>query len=215
MVGHGGQKRTLKVAKKYFVWPKMEKEIIEYVRSCKVCQTMKARRGKAFGLLQQMSIPSRPWDVISMDFIVDLPPSKGYNMLMVVVDFFSKQAHFIPAKSLLTSNQVAQLFFKYIFKYHGLPEIIVSDRDPRFTSGFWQELFKILGTQLRMSTSAHPQTNGHTKMLNQGIEDYICCYIKAYQSNWVEHVDMLEFYYNATIHSTTYFSPFELSTQLS
>ena len=92
----------------------MEKEIIEYVRSCKVCQTMKARRGKAFGLLQHMPIPSRPWDVISMDFIVDLPPSKGYNTLMVVVDFFSKQAHFIPAKPPLTSNQVAQLFFKYI-----------------------------------------------------------------------------------------------------
>ena len=212
MAGHGGQKRTLKVAKKYFVWPKMEKEIIEYIRSCKVCQTVKARRGKAFGLLQQMQIPSRPWDVISMDFIVDLPPSKGYNTLMVVVDFFSKQAHFIPAKPPLTSNQVAQLFFKYIFKYHGLPEIIVSDRDPRFTSGFWQELFKILGTQLRMSTSAHPQTDGQIVRLNQGIEDYIRCYIKADQSDWVEHVDMLEFSYNATIPSATGFSPFELST---
>ena len=69
---------------------------------------------------------------------------------MVVVDFFSKQAHFIPPKPHLTSNQVAQLFFKYIFKYHGLPEIIMSDRDPRLTSGFWQELFKILGGSVRL-----------------------------------------------------------------
>ena len=85
MVGYGGQKQTLRATKEYFMWTKMEKEIIEYVRSCKVCQTMKARRGKAFGLLQQMPILSRPWDVISMDFIIDLPPSKGYNTLMVVV----------------------------------------------------------------------------------------------------------------------------------
>ena len=125
----------------------MEEEIINYVRTCKVCQAVKARRGKALGLLQQMLIPSRPWDVISMDFIVDLPPSRGHNILMVVVDFFSKQAHFIPAKPPLTANHVAHLFFKYVFKYHGLPKIIISDRDPRFTSSFWQGLFGVLGTR--------------------------------------------------------------------
>ena len=107
MVGHGGQKQTLRVAKKYFLWPKMEKEIIEYTPSFRVCQPMQARWGKAFGLLQQMRILSRPWDVISMDFIIDLPPSKGYNTLMVVVDFFSKQAYFILAKLPLTANDIA------------------------------------------------------------------------------------------------------------
>ena len=136
LAGHGRQKRTLLAVKKYFMWPRMEEEIINYVRTCKVCQAVKARRGKALGLLQQMPIPSRPWDVINMDFIVDLPPSRGHNILMVVVDFFSKQAHFIPAKPPLTANHVAHIFFKYIFKYHGLPEVIISDRDPRFTSSF-------------------------------------------------------------------------------
>ena len=121
LTGHGGQKRTLLAVKKYFMWPRMEEEIIDYVRTCKVMPDVKARRGKALGLLQQMLIPSRPWDVISMDFIVDLPPSRGHNILMVVVDFFSKQAHFIPTKTPLTTNHMAHLFFKYIFKYHGLP----------------------------------------------------------------------------------------------
>ena len=89
---------------------------------------------------------------------------------MVIVVFFPKQAHFVPAKPPLTTQHVAHLFFKHVFKYHGLPEIIVSDRDPRFTGGFWQELFQILGTQLRMSSSAHPQTDGQTERLNQGIQ---------------------------------------------
>ena len=212
MAGHGGQKCTLKAVKKFFVWPRMEHEIIDYIRSCQVCQAVKARRGKALGLLQQMPVPSRPWDVISMDFIIDLPSSKGFCILMVIVDFFSKQAHFVPAKPPLTAQHVAHLFFKHVFKYHGLPEIIVSDRNPRFTSGFWQELFRILGTQLRMSSSAHPQTDGQTERLNQGIEDYIRCYVKADQTDWVEHIDMLEFCYNAAIHSSTGFSPFELAT---
>ena len=159
-----------------------------------------------------MPIPSRPWQVISMDFIVDLPPSRGYTILMVVVDFFTKQAHFIPAKTPLTTLQVAKLFFKYIFKYHGLPQAIVSDRDSRFTSLFWQELFKTLGTELRLSSSFHPQTDGQTERLNRGIEDYIRCYIQPNQKNWVDLLDTLEFCYNSAVHSATGFTPFRLST---
>ena len=85
VVWHGGQKQTLRATKEYFMWTKMEKEIIEYTPSFRVCQPMQARGGKAFGLLQQMRILSRLWDVISMDFTIDLPPSNGYNTLMVVV----------------------------------------------------------------------------------------------------------------------------------
>ena len=98
-----------------------------------------------------------------MDFMLELPMSKGHNALMVVVDYFSKQAHLIPVRPPLTAIHVAQLFFKHVFKYHGLPQAIVSDRDPRFTCKFWQELFKLLGTQLRMCSVAHPQTNGQTE----------------------------------------------------
>ena len=108
-----------------------------------------------------------------MDFIVDRPPSKGHTVIMVVVDYFTKHAHFIPAKTPLSAIQVARLFLKHVFKYHGLPQAIVSDRDSRFTSTFWQELFKCLGTELRLSSSFHPQTDGQTEHLNRGLEDYI------------------------------------------
>ena len=190
----------------------MELDVKDYVQSCVTCQQVKARRGRPFGLLQPMPIPAQPWDVVSMDFIVDLPMSRGYYAIMVVIDYFSKQAHFVPTKPPLTALQVAKLFFKHIFKYHGMPAAIISDRDPRFTSQFWQELFKLLDTQLRMSSTAHPQTDGQTERVNQSLEDYIRCYVQADQKDWMDHIDMLEFCYNSSKHSAIGFSPFELAT---
>ena len=174
----------------------------ECVKSCLTCQQAKAC------LQQVMPVPTQPWDNISMDFIMDLPYSKGHRILMVVIHYFPKQAHFISAKPLLTTSHVAKLFFQHIFRYHGLPTAIVSDRDLRFTSKFWKELFDLLGTQL--SSTAHPQTDGQTERVNQGIEDYIRCYVQVDQRDWVDHVDLMEFCYNAAKHSATGFSPFEL-----
>ena len=212
LAGHAGQNRTFNRLNQWYCWPGIEADVRYYVRTCPICQRVRANNSKTMGLLQPMPIPSRPWQVISMDFIVDLPPSRGYTILMVVVDFFTKQAHFIPAKTPLTTLQVAKIFFKYIFKYHGLPQAIVSDRDSRFTSLFWQELFKTLGTELRLSSSFHPQTDGQTERLNRGIEDYIRCYIQPNQKNWVDLLDTLEFCYNSAVHSATGFTPFRLST---
>ena len=128
----------------------MELDVKDYIQSCVTCQQVKARRGRPFGLLQPMPIPAQPWDVVSMDFIVDLPESRGYNAIMVVIDYVSKQAHFVPTKPLLTALQLAKLFFKHIFKYHGMHAAIVSNRDPHFTTLFQQELFKLLDTQVRI-----------------------------------------------------------------
>ncbi|MCO5570945.1 hypothetical protein L7F22_024675 [Adiantum nelumboides] len=159
-----------------------------------------------------MPTPSRPWDVISMDFIVDLPESHGFTMIFVAVDYFSKQAHFIPAKPPLTTYQTARLFFKNVFKSHGLPLAIVSDRDGRFLSDMWQELFKLLGTQLRFSSAYHPQTDGQTERINQGIEDYIRSYVQADQKDWADFLEVLEFQYNSSVHTGTGYAPFELAT---
>ena len=137
-------------------------------------------------------VPAQPWDAVSMDFIMDLPVSRGYNVIIVIIDYFSKQAHFVPTKPPLTALQVAKLFFKHIFKYHGMPAAIISDRDPRFTSQFWQELFKLLDTQLQISSTAHPQTDGQTERVNQSLEGYIRCYVQTDQKDWVDHIDMLE-----------------------
>ena len=104
-----------------------------------------------------------------MDFIVDLPLSRGYNGIMVVIDYFSKQTHFVPTKPPLTTLQVAKLFFKHIFKYHGMLVAIVSDRDLCFPRGFWPEL--------QMSSTTHPQSDGQIERVNQSLEAYIRCYV--------------------------------------
>ena len=142
---------------KHYYWPGMQVDVIKYVRTCPTCQLVRGRRVKPAGLLQTMPIPSRPWDLVSMDFIIKLPPSHGHTIIMVVVDYFTKQAHFIPSKPPLIAYQVAKLFYAKVFKYHGLPLAIVSDKDGRFMSKMWRELFKLLGTQLRFSSAYHPQ----------------------------------------------------------
>ncbi|KAI5074009.1 hypothetical protein GOP47_0012022, partial [Adiantum capillus-veneris] len=129
LAGHGGQKRSYDKLHQHYMWPKMKDDVIDYVRTCPTCQLVKAQRVKPAGLLHPMPTPSRPWDMVSMDFIVDLPPSHGHTTIMVVVDYFTKQAHFIPAKPPVTAYQVAKHFFAKVFKYHGLPLAIVSDRD--------------------------------------------------------------------------------------
>ncbi|MCO5554803.1 hypothetical protein L7F22_008338 [Adiantum nelumboides] len=212
IAGHGGQKRSFEKLSRHFYWPKMQEDVVEYVRTCPTCQLVKAQRIRPAGLLMSMPTPSRPWDVISMDFIVDLPESHGFTMIFVVVDYFSKQAHFIPAKPPLTAYQTARLFFKNVFKSHGLPLAIVSDRDGRFLSDMWQELFKLLGTQLRFSSAYHPQTDGQTERINQGIEDYIRSYVQADQKDWADFLEVLEFQYNSSVHTGTGYAPFELAT---
>ncbi|MCO5575102.1 hypothetical protein L7F22_028899 [Adiantum nelumboides] len=121
LAGHGGQKRSFDQLHKHYFWPKMQDEVIEYVRTCPTCQLVKAQRIKPAGLLKTMSVPSCPWDMVSMDFITNSSMSHGYKNIMVVVDYFSKQAHFILAPQPLTAYQIARLYFTKVFKYHGLP----------------------------------------------------------------------------------------------
>ncbi len=95
-----------------------------------------------------------------MDFMISLHPSRGFDAIMVVVDRFSKMAHFIPTKDSATTQEMGKLFFIHVFKHHGLPKGIVSDRNPKFTNKFWQTLWKRMGSELKMSTSFRPQTHG-------------------------------------------------------
>ncbi|MCO5605312.1 hypothetical protein L7F22_059494 [Adiantum nelumboides] len=144
--GHRGIQTTMKAIETYFYWPTMKGDIQDYVSKCVVCQKTKYDRGKQPGLLQPLPIPDSPWESISMDFIFGLPKSiHGNTGIWTIVNRFSKQAHFIPVKKTIKEHQMATLFISQVFKYHGLPTSIVSDRDPRMTSNFWKGLFENLG----------------------------------------------------------------------
>ena len=132
------------------------------MRQCQTCQQAKTERIQSLGLLQPLPIPDQAWDIISLDFIEGLPPSDNYNALLVVIDKFSKYGHFIPIRHPFTALQIAHIFMSNVYKLHGLPKTIISDRDRVFTSAVWQQLFKLTDTKLVMSLSYHSQTNRQT-----------------------------------------------------
>ena len=133
---------------------------MQHVRKCSICQQNKVEHIHPARLLQPLRIPEQKWESISMDFITGLPKVQGRDCLYVVVDRLTKFAHFFVISSNYSAGQVAELFFREVFRLHGLPKTIVNDRDSKFTSAFWQELFRLVGTELATSTSYHPQSDG-------------------------------------------------------
>lgn len=207
--GHSGITTTYKKIKMLFCWPGMKEGIKEYVNACQICQQAKAEHTKSPGLLQPLPVPPTTWHTISMDFIEGLPKSKHHDAILVVIDKLSKYAHFIAMSHPYTTASVARLFMDSVYKLHGMPMVIISDRDRVFTSNLWQELFKLSDTTLNMSSSYHPQTDGQSERLNQCLETYLRCMIHACPNKWSSWLSMAEYWYNTTYHSALGMSPFE------
>jgi hypothetical protein len=144
---------------------------------------------------------------ISTDFITDLPASEGATIILVVVDQFTKIAHFVPIKK-KQSPTVARAYLENIWKYHGFPEDVVSDRDSTFTGSFFTDLYDCLGIKRSMSTACHPQTDGQTERINQVIESYLRSYCNYEQNDWESILAMADYAYNSSKHSVTKISPF-------
>jgi hypothetical protein len=179
--GHSGFTKTYDRVKRSFFWDGMKQDIRKFVAECEVCQRNKGETVKSPGTLQPLPIPPDIWKDISMDFITGLPKSGNKSVIMVVVDRLSKYAHFCALHHPFTASTVAQIFMDQVFKLHGMPNSIVSDRDPTFTSNFWQELFKLQGTQLHLSSAYHPQTDGQTEVVNKCLETYLRCFASEKQ----------------------------------
>ena len=153
----------------------------------------------------------RPWTAISMDFIVGLPKSEGYMKIWVIVDRFSKMAHFIPLRTEEHIKELALTFVKEIWRLHGLPESITSDRDARFTSKFWTSLMQLLQVKLNLSTAFQPETDGQTEWVNQTLEQYLRSYCSYQQDDWVSLLPFAEHAYNTSISESAKASPFEIN----
>ena len=206
--GHFGYNKTMELISRDFWWPQMWKTVKDYVTTCDTCSRSKIPRHRPYGLLQPLPIPETPWTSISMDFIVDLPPSKTFDSIFVVVDRLTKMAHFIPCHKTVTGEETTRLFVDNVYRLHGLPNDIISDRGTQFTSKFWQSLFKILGVEIKLSSAYHPQTDGQTERVNQVLEQYLRCTINYHQDNWVDLLPLAEFAYNNTLQGSTQQTPF-------
>jgi transposase InsO family protein len=191
-----------------FSWPGMRRYIQDYCSGCDTCNRTKAPRHKPFGLLQPLSVPSRPWQSISMDFIIKLPISKGFDSILVVVDRHSKMVHFFPTVESLSSSELAKLFLEHVFKLHGLPDSIISDRGGQFISHFWRSLLHLLKIKPATSTSHHPQTDGQTERTNQTLEAYLRAYCSYQQDDWSDYLPLAEFAHNNLENASTKQSPF-------
>jgi hypothetical protein len=180
------------------------------VNNCTVCLQAKPDRVSYPGLLSPLPVPAHSWQVVSMDFIDGLPTSGSANCLMVVVDKFSKYAHFVPLHHPYTATKVAQVFLDNVYKLHGMPTHIISDRDPVFTSTFWRELFRLANVQLCLSSAYHPQSDGQTERVNQCLETFLRCFVHSCPRRWLRRVSLAEYWYNTSLHSALGKSPFEV-----
>ncbi|PNY12251.1 retrotransposon protein [Trifolium pratense] len=159
----------------------MKKDVQAHIRQCSTCQQTKYSTAKPNGLLQPLPIPNHVWEELSMDFITGLPQSRGYSVILVVVDSFSKGVHLGALASGFTAYKVAELFVSMVCKLHGLPRSIVSDRDPIFI-----------------------------KVMNRTIEQYLRAFVHAKPSNWVSLLPWAEYHYNTSIHLGSGFTPFQI-----
>lgn len=211
--GHLGKDKTIDQVKRRFYWLRMDEEIQKYVVSCDLCQRNKPSQRPKIGLMQPLPIPNRPWQQVSMDLITQLPRSKlGNDAIVVFVDKLTKMVHYVPTTTNVTAPKLAKIVLREVCRLHGIPESILSDRDPRFTAHFWRALWDQLGTKLVMSTAYHPQTDGQTERANRTLEEMLRSYVNITQSDWDEHLSVLEMAYNNSKQISTGFSPFYLNT---
>lgn len=208
--GHFGFTKTLDRLENYH-WKHKSKEARLYCEGCIVCQQRKDSHSRKPTIPTPLAVPNRRCGSITTDFIVILPVTKnGYDSITTWVDRLSRRVHFVLSKSTDSAVDVANRFFSEIFRHHGLPDIIVSDRDPKFTSRFWAMLMELYGITLKMSTSHHPQTDGISEVMNRVIEKYLQCYYSCNQSNWDELLPAAEFAHNSAISVDLGASPFEV-----
>ena len=185
-MGHFGRDKTFATLSKNYFWPKMFRDVSRFTNRCPTCHKDKSK-AQSHGLYMPLPIPYQPWEDISMDFVLGLPRTQnGKDSVFVVVDRFSKIAHFIPCNKIGDASHIANLFCREILRLHGVPKTIASDRDVKLLSYFWKTLCAKLGIKLLFSSTYHPQTDGQTEVTNRTLSTLLRVLMKKNIKEWEE-----------------------------
>lgn len=216
LLAHLSSRKTYNYLREHVWWKTLAKDIEIFCDSCSICKRTKDSHTKSYGLLNPLELSRRPWDAIGIDFVGPLPTSDNrdgsFDMIVVIIDLFSGMVHLVPGRTDYKAKDIAELIFSEVYKHHGLPSSIVSDRDKWFTSHFWEELHKLIGTKLRMSSAYHPQTDGATERANKTISQMLRNCVSPNQKDWVIKLPAIEFAINSARSESTGFAPFFLNT---
>ncbi|KAI4330765.1 hypothetical protein MLD38_029019 [Melastoma candidum] len=208
--GHEGVQRTVHRLRRDFHFPNMRRLVQDFIRACTTCQRYKSEHLHPAGLLMPLAVPKAVWTDIGLDFVEALPRVGGKSVILTVVDRFSKYCHFIPLAHPYTAESVAQAFFTDIVRLHGVPQSMVSDRDPVFTSMFWQEIMRLMGAKLHMTTAFHPQSDGQSEAANRVIVMYLRCFTGDRPRQWLRWLPWAEYVYNTAYQTSLRDTPFRV-----
>ena len=208
---HPGLARTIHHLRRHYYWPGHTETIRRYLRNCHSCRRTKAPRDATNGLLTPLPIPQQRWNDITMDFIVGLPLSEGYNAICTIICRLSKERHYVPCHAGdggTSAEETVWILIWNVFRLHGLPSSIISDRGPQFISTVWKSFCKRLRIKVSLSTAYHPQTDGQSERANQEVERGLRTYCNYMQDDWAKWLPMVEFSDNNNLTSATQMSPF-------
>ena len=209
--GHPGRDRTLARLRHRFFWPNMGEDVREYVLICPSCQMSKARCGAAPGLLKPLPIPGAPWEAVGMDFIGPLPETPdGMDYILTCVCLLTTMVKLMPMRC-PDAVGTARVFYERVLSQMGWPRVLVSDRDPRFMSAFWQRLMQLMRTRLNTSTAYHPHTDGQAERMNRLVGEVLRHFVCADQTDWAELLPMVEFAINSAPNRSTGYTPVYLN----
>ncbi|KAL0161744.1 hypothetical protein M9458_045469, partial [Cirrhinus mrigala] len=205
--GHPGIDATIHLLRNRFWWPTLVKETIRFINNCPTCQTSKPSKHLPAGLLQPLPLPQRlpqrPWSHITIDFITDLPNSQGNTVILTISDRFSKACRLIPLMKLPSALETAEVLCNQVFRLYGLPDDIVSDRGPQFTSRLWSSFFRLLNVNISLTSGYHPQSNGQSERLNQEIIRFLRSYCHKNQADWSRYLMWAEYAQNSLVKPAT------------
>jgi transposase InsO family protein len=209
--GHFGRDKTLAAVKQRFAWDGLTADVERYVASCDSCQRNKPSQQLKPGPLMPLALPARVFAEWTQDVVSGLPLTKrGHDSIQVYVERLTKLKHFAASRTTDGAAELAERFAHNVVRLHGVPDAVVSDRDPRFTAHYYAELSKLVGVELKMSTARHPETDGQSEREIRTLIASLRAFCNDHQDDWDDHLDMLELGFNSAVQASTSRAPFEL-----